>query len=405
MGRSTFAMQWGFALSVGVLCDAIMKLKETASGSPQPLSPSFLAAQRAPRISLQREHGLFMARLSFGDGHNLTALVDTGSGNLVVPSAYCSSVGCGSHRRFRPDEDPTAHLVVAGETSEVALSFGTGHLTGTSFEGRVCFEDATCGLMHFIVASLMSQEFKDYKFDGILGLGLPRQGAGKGFSVIGDLATQQALLAPEFVLSLRSSKDSVLILGSDRDCCCVASDTNSSKPSTSGLKVRGSSKDNASFVSRDCRRWHQLPVDAKHGEWAVHMDDVAIEGSRLGLCGTEGCRAVVDSGCGGIAAPRRLVQRLKDQLKIENCAYIGALPRIEFILGGRSFHVGPERYVEVSAVDPSHCRVLIDELDDDVSLRTFILGIPFMLDRDVWFDQGRMQIGLAPASTVSTTIA
>ncbi|CAK0832990.1 unnamed protein product, partial [Prorocentrum cordatum] len=72
---------------------------------------------------------------------------------------------------------------------------------------------------------------------------------------------------------------------------------------------------------------------------------------------------------------------------------IGALPLLQFALGDSAvFDVRPEHYVGVATTGPDGCRYNLQGVGD-TSTRTVVLGVPFLLDRDVAFDQGRMRVG------------
>lgn len=331
---------------------------------------------------LSLQHHLLLCEVKLGDGRSFKALVDTGSGNLVVPSADCSSPGCRGRRGFESDEDPDGNFL-AGAT-DLHLAFATGKLSGMGWHGKVCLGNV-CGQAGFLVAAWESPEFARFNFDAILGLGPPRQALRPEFSVISAFAQQTVMPEAAFMLSLRSHGNSSLMMGSTG--FFSSSDTH----------------------NRSLPPW--LAADARHGEWAVHLSDIALDGKASGACGKQGCRAVLDSGCGGIALPEPALKQLERRLKLRGCTQeaIQELPTLGFVLGnGHTYEVRPDRYVEFATVSESddldsdnhdsapHCRLLINPTGGD-STRTAILGLPFLLDRDIAFDQGRMRIGLADA--------
>lgn len=322
---------------------------------------------------------LFVASLKMGDGSNLDVLVDTGSGNLIVPSEKCDTAGCGSHRRFQPDGDASGHFL-GGDAADIHMSYVTGDLGGVGFEGRVCFSEA-CGTMRFIVATWESDDFASFKFDAILGLGPKRQSWAEGFNFVESLAQQSALQTATFALDLRNGDgDSSLVLGVE-----------GAPPGAAAQWAAASNSSSSNASLSGGVQW--LPADGDHGEWAVPLADVVLGGLRLGACGSGGCRAVLDSGCGGIALPGDVAQRVKSKLDISNCSAIGNLPQLGFIIGGRLFNVGPERYVEISKIDASHCRLLVHEHPEG-SETTAILGLPFLFDRRTIFDVTSMMVGV-----------
>jgi len=325
--------------------------------------PRFSASRRA--AALQYGQHFFTVDVVLGDGHTLAALVDTGSGSLAVSSGSCAALGCQGHKRFRPEEDESGHFLGAA-FSDMSLHFASGRISGSGFESRICMSDGSCGRTRFLVASWESSDFRSYRFDAVLGLGPPQQAIGEGFNILSAFVQQGVLPVPAFALSLRSQGNSTLTLGT----------TDAPEGTASQLQ------------------W--LPTDTVHGEWALILEDASLDGSAVGLCGGQTCRAVLDSGCPGIAVPERVARHLNAKLQLGDCSTLSQLPRLSFHVGNRSYEVGPERYVEVSKIDASKCRLLIQANAKDLT-RTVILGHPFLLDRYVVFDQGHMRIGLADA--------
>jgi hypothetical protein len=328
-------------------------------------------------VLLRLQQGLLVCDVSFGDGRILTTLLDTGSGNLAVPSAACSSDGCARGRGFKPEEDIDGHFLPG--VSDLHLSLASGHMDGSGFEGKVCLEE-TCGShVGFLLAASKSKEFQRYSFDGILGLGPPRQALVHGFNFIGSLVQEGILPKASFFLSLRSHDESRLTLGSVGPFDSGKGDTNSS-----------------------LAPW--MSADARHGEWAVPLNDIFVDGVALNSCGVEGCRAVLDTGCASLALPLHAFELLQEQLHLGDCSQeaIAELPTLGFLLGnGHAYELRPSRYVEFAdeatfsgnTRSAHRCR-LVFQPTGDMSGRTAILGLPFLLDRDVGFDQDRMRVAI-----------
>lgn len=311
---------------------------------------------------LQFDHHVFTCQVLLGDGHTFSALVDTGSGNLVVPGEACNTPACKRHQRFRPEEDDDGHFIRAA-SSEISLSYSTGHLTGNGFESRVCLDKEICGQAGFVVAAYESDDFKPFQFDGILGLGPPHQAAQEDFNIVGALARQGALGAPVFSLVIRASGISTLSFGGGED-------------------------------PGDAEAW--LPADSRHGEWAIPLADIVVDSTMQRLCpSSAGCRAILDSGCAGIAVPKEAAAKLTKALAASDCSSVSDLPTLGFAIGNRTYNVAPEQYVEVSESDPSRCRLRVQAIDDGEATRTVILGLPFLTGKRVTFDQGAMRIHIA----------
>lgn len=383
-----------FGAAASVAKSELLPIRAVTRG---PRHPSFLQVQRSslqgPTQPLLYETRLFMTSLKMGDGSYLNALVDTGSGNLVVPSSACSSDGCKDHQRFQPEGDHGGHFLGSG-FDDINMDYSTGHLTGSGFEGQVCFGDV-CGSMSFIVAATESDDFAHYKFDAVLGLGPKQQAFAEGFSFIDAFAQQGALQAQTFSLELRDGEGSLelAVPGAPTGAASTWPDSTMLSASNASDSSSGANASvfAATFAATGVTQW--LPVDGRHGEWALPMQDVTFGDEVLEAFGADGCRAVLDSGCGGIVLPAEVAQRVKSKLDISDCSTIGNLPPLGFVFNGRKYSVGPERYVEISKVDSSHCRLLIYEQPNGIE-NSAILGLPFLFDRRTVFDVGAMMVGI-----------
>jgi len=332
------------------------------------------AAAAAP---LRYGRHVFTCEVRLGDDQPpVAALVDTGSSNLVVPSDACISTGCRGHRHFKPQDDPSGHFL-GPELSDLTLRYASGHLGGSGFESRVCLGSSICGRGRFIVAAFESDDFLRFPFDGILGLGLPSQAAGPGFSLLDELARQGVIPSRSFALALRTDGNATLTFAPDAQAMYAAG------------------------VLPEALAWFE--ADARHGEWAVDVQNVRLGSQGLGdACdGPRRCRAAVDSGSAGIVLPGPLARAAQGQLSdLGDCSAdaLAALPSLTFTLsGGHVFEVPPVHYVEISPVDPSRCRLLIQAMDsNDVVSRTIILGQAFLLERYAVFNQSGPKVGLAP---------
>lgn len=334
-----------------------------------------------PSEFLRYETYLFTAMLKMGDGSDLNVLVDTGSGDLVVASSACSTVGCGHHRRFKPTRDRHGYFLGANPV-DIHLSYATGDILGEGFEGQVCFAE-TCGSTSFVVASWESGNFARYKFDAVLGLGPKQRSFAKGFNLIDAFARQGALQAPTFSLDLCSG-------------LCKSSLRFGVQGAPSGVVALSANESITSLADATYpiveSSVHWLPVGKDSSEWAIPMMDIALNSMRLNACGAKECLAVLDSGCGGIALPAAVAKRVKSILHVANCSALADLPRLDFLIRGKTYTVRPERYMKVSKANASRCWPLIYEQPEDV-VGTVVLGLPFLFGRLTTFDAGSMMVG------------
>lgn len=418
-----------------------------------------------------------LAEIRLGDGQVFVALVDTGSGSLAVASADCSSRGCEGHRRFRPQDDESGrflskeasdvHISYAGVQlsgsgfeSRVCLGDACGRAgfvvaawESDAFRGLDF--DAILGLGpprqavargFNILEAMVSQGslpraafVLQLRSQGNSSLALGTVGAfDSGAASFSSSAASGSVTSGGHAISGGPSSTVAFEIGtaSSASDSGSASDTDASLEDAVGGGAAGdSSPDSDTSVSianssgafgSDASSedgfsggaavgWpgSWLPADARHGEWAVHLQDVAIDLGMTGACAkVGGCRAILDSGCPNILLPAHAFDLVRQRLTPNDCslAAIQALPGLRFFLGGESvagqgagkpavaaYEIGPERYVEVSRTDPSRCRLLVEAAEG--STRTVVLGLPFLLDRDVAFDQDRMLVAVAGASS------
>eukprot|EP00746_Dinoflagellata_sp_MGD_P034522 gnl/MRDRNA2_/MRDRNA2_18243_c0_seq1.p1 gnl/MRDRNA2_/MRDRNA2_18243_c0~~gnl/MRDRNA2_/MRDRNA2_18243_c0_seq1.p1 ORF type:complete len:383 (+),score=49.74 gnl/MRDRNA2_/MRDRNA2_18243_c0_seq1:61-1209(+) len=365
-----------FAVDAAYARASAFRLGQKPHGGPVTVLLSHFDDGESPYVgmkteSLQNSGHVFIGDVVLGGDQKLSMLFDTGSGNLVVPAKTCVSDGCEGHHRFRPEDSSSGHFDIG--KGSIELSFSTGKIAGNGFQDSVCIQGA-CGPAHFVVASVLSDEFKGYHFDGILGLGPPDQALGPGYNVINALVQAGALPKAMFALALQPGHDgSVATLGG---------------------------YDPSAIKAGSTMQW--LPVRWHRSEWAIPVNDVSVAGERIHACVANRCRAVIDSGCAGIVLPQQAARRLHEQFQIPSssvfdCGNISALPPLSIMIGNSTYTIGPEAYVEVSKVDSSKCRTLIHQVDD-FSTRSVVLGHPFFFNHYVVFDQENLQIGIAPST-------
>eukprot|EP00913_Durusdinium_trenchii_P011484 g10782.t2 len=99
------------------------------------------ATARPVTLPLQgcTEHGLTESPVFYGEvkvgeeRRTFRVLFDTGSSNLWLPSAQCSSAPCDIHQRFVPSRP-----LPEGEVPGLAMSFATGQMVGFAVNDSMC---------------------------------------------------------------------------------------------------------------------------------------------------------------------------------------------------------------------------------------------------------------------------
>merc|ERR1740129_1905403 len=126
---------------------------------------------------------------------------DTGSGHVILPSTECRTEGCASHRRYNMNLSGSAvpiNLdgvpVPAGELCDrVTIGFGTGSVKGEFVREAVCLGPAVparnetraqpcVDAFTVMTVEMSAQPFKNFGFDGIIGLGLQTLSLSDDFS-------------------------------------------------------------------------------------------------------------------------------------------------------------------------------------------------------------------------------
>jgi len=326
------------------------------------------------RVPLQFSKNSYYCQASLGDdGQQMSLLIDTGSGNLIVPSAGCSSPSCQQHRRFDASSSGVRRMDT-GQGGEKRIHFGSGDVSVEAFEGRVCLGETVCDEAgRIVLADSESDDFSKFDFDGLLGLGLPPLALDQKFSLVGALTSRGVLSAPVFALSLRARGEaSELILG--------GWDSSHIPP------------------GKDLLWLDVVPTsDGIQTLWQVDLQKLEV-GSNAINC--DDCKANFDSGTGTIALPPAVLKAVKSQIGDLDCAKVDSLPMLEFHLGGSNFELQPHEYVEFSRKDPSRCRLSITPYEDDLQ-QTVLLGQPFMRRYYTVFDQRGPRIGLAAAARIT----
>lgn len=344
------------------------------------------------RVQLQEQRHIYSGPLRLGrQDQVLTVVFDTGSANLVVPSASCESRGChGRDDRHLFDSRASSSGTFVSSSGEstnydnarhFALTFASGKASGVAFEDSVCLGWTESGAMgicakqaKFLLAEWESDDFVDFDFDGILGLAPDGPlSAGAGFSIVDELVSEGVLSQRLFAFYLS------------------ADDDDASEVSFGGYDT-GRVRDNLTW----------LKVNAGKGSWEVPVHDISVNGTHQGLRQCTAflgrCVAVLDTGCSGIGLPKGMAGDLATQIGFKGDRFQCAdpaivLPNIGFVLDGHNFELSPKDYVEVSPKDPESCRLRFDDVSD--SKYSFLLGHPFLQRYYSIYDQDKLQVGLS----------
>jgi len=362
-------------------------------------------------------------------GKPFSVVFDTGSGHLILPSTWCHTAACKAHRRYKRSASKTAvdidydgKPVGAGdERDQLTVSFGTGEVNGVFVEDEVCLGDRTvnksqyevavpdqgmadgCLRMRLLAAVEMSDDpFRDFAFDGVLGLGLP------GLSD-----------APEFNFMHMVAQ---------------ASGSNAEKPHTFAVFLAGHNQETSELTlgGYEPERFHDKlgwsPVyKPEIGQWMLEVKSLRVGGERVQFC-NEGCRAIVDTGTSLIAVPSEVLPELYESLmhpasEVMTCD--GPGPLLEIELEGATLNLEPRDYAHVTTKrslwehaqkklpkfmrdqdfeeegnEPEMCKAMLMALDvpEPVGPKIIILGEPVLRRYYTVYEHGpQPRVGFALA--------
>jgi len=266
---------------------------------------------------------------------------DTGSGHVVLPSQECHSESCLVHRRYDMNASSSAtainadgSTVPAGELcDQVKIGFGTGSVTGEFVRDTVClgsasaggaqWRDRMCVETNIVTAVEMSTTpFKNFGFDGIMGLGLQVLALSPEFSIFNMLTKGDQLGAPHFGVFL----------------------TDGENGETSEIAIGGHNPTRL----QETLSWSPV-AKPELGYWLVDITAFRIDGVEMDFCKDGSCRGVMDTGTShlGVPAPHdKAVAELltRDAGDLSDCREVHA-PVVEIEIKGLNITLDPENYM------------------------------------------------------------
>jgi len=298
-------------------------------------------------------------------------IFDTGSGNLIVPAAECTTPGCVPHKKYDSKASSTYSFVTNEKMeSSSEITFGTGQVSGNFVKDKLCIGDSLCLDADFIAADMMSTEpFQEIPFDGIMGLGFKDLSMGNGFNIVDDLNTNGG--CKQFSFFVSDDDDSEVTFGGYR----------------------------ADRLASDIV-W--APVNVQSW-WQVAIDDITFNNVPKKLCDGE-CQVAVDTGTSMLAGPSDLVDKLTSMVDAkEDCSNFGLLPKLGFQIGDYVLNLKPDDYMDKSR---SGCSISFMALDvPPPKGPVFIFGDPFLRRFVTIYDRTKPAVGFAVAKRADSSSA
>mmetsp|Transcript_86062 Transcript_86062/g.156791 ORF Transcript_86062/g.156791 Transcript_86062/m.156791 type:complete len:531 (-) Transcript_86062:47-1639(-) len=273
---------------------------------------------------------------------------DTGSGHLVLPSAECGSEACKVHKQYNQKLSSSAIPINAnGATVQpgkpcdhVTIAYGTGTVKGEFVRDNVCLSHATDGdasvadeerqwdhkpcieLQAVMAIEMSTVPFKNFGFDGIMGMGLSSLALSPQFSFFQQLTQSGKIKEPHFGVFLTDGEDGY----------------------QSEIAIGGHNAD------RVMTPLSWTPVaKADLGYWQGNIIAVRVGGKTLDICQDGTCHGVMDTGTSHLGIPTPYDKEIMEMLtapagEMLDCR-LADLPTLEIELPGVNITLHPDTYM------------------------------------------------------------
>jgi len=286
---------------------------------------------------------------------------------LWVTSSLCKSYACASHPSYNRAKSSDFKKVGLG----VKVTFGTGRIAGQINQDTFTLGNMKIPKQKF--GEILREEgsvFQAGKFSGILGLAYPKMAA-YGIVPVFDNIINNTLLKKNimaFYYTTNESADGEITLG---------------------------------YIdpNRFTGKIAYYPVIDKF-YWTIKLDDIKLGDKSLGLCPSDGCRAIVDTGTSLITGPSRDLGKLLKAITVENdCQNYDSSEPLVFVFGGDEYKLDVKDYIlKKEAGGRNFCRAMMMPLDVPFPHGpAWILGDVFMQKFYTIFDRDRNSVGFALA--------
>lgn len=331
-----------------------------------------------------RENHLFGSLYVGVPAQKFDVAFDTGSGNLIIPSAICQTAACLAHRRYDRELSGKAQEIASlddlstapkptGPRDTIELTVGAGNAIGQLTSDRVCLGEggSICAQTAFVEATSMSDEpFGVLPYDGVLGLGMPGVSIRKRFNFLGNLAENGVMELDRFAVWLAADgdeEDSEIVFGALDEARIGAGDV----------------------------MWQRV-ARPELGLWQLEMKDIALDHSSMNACSTNRCWAALDTSTEVVGGPREIMDALITDLNIQtDCSNYDQLPLLGFVFDEFVLNLEPSDYVKRSHRGCFHQLAAIDVPPPHGPI--FLLGEPFLRRYYAVFDRPTLKIGIALA--------
>ncbi|KAM4698966.1 gastricsin-like [Discoglossus pictus] len=304
---------------------------------------------------------------------NFLVLFDTGSSNLWVPSAYCTSSACTNHHTFKPSQSST----YTSNGQRFTMGYGGGNVassvTGVFGYDTVNVQGISIPNQEIgLTITEPSGNFYYSPFDGILGLAYPGLSVGGATTVMQGMLQNNLLTQPIMGIYLGSQNGEIVFGGVDTN------------------------------LYSGQINW--IPL-SQQLYWQIGLQEFSINGQATGWC-SQGCQAIVDTGTTQLNIPAPYMGQLLPYLGIQqtqnggypvNCNNIQNMPTLSFTLNGVAFPLSPSAYI-IQENGYCYANFLSISLPAQNGDPLWILGDVFLREYYSVYDFGNSRVGFAPVA-------
>ncbi|KAK3946387.1 aspartic peptidase domain-containing protein [Diplogelasinospora grovesii] len=308
----------------------------------------------------------YFIQAGFGSSQKpLYMLLDSGAGTTWVMGSTCQSAACTMHNTFGPADSKT----LQPSTKSFSIAYGSGSVSGQLAQDDISVAGMKVG-MSFGIASVTSDDFTHFPFDGILGLSMST-GATDNFMQV--LKADKTLKANVFGITLNRNSDG----GNPGEVTFGAVDPSKYTGDISYTTVSSTAG----------------------GDWAVPMDDMGYDSKAAGITGR---LAYIDTGTSYVFGPASDVAAIHKLIpgaaSTDGVTY--SVPcdskDITISFSGVKYTVSSEDWLSGSG---SSCRSNI--YGHEVVQGAWLLGDLFLKNVYSVFDADQTRIGFAAKAAVS----
>lgn len=301
-------------------------------------------------------------------------LIDSGASTTWVMGKTCTDSPCTHHNTFGQDDSTT----YVKTSKKFKVTYGTGEVNGSWVKDTVEFAGFKLPL-EFGVGDKVSDNFKSYPMDGILGLAEVPGTDQPGF--LANLISQGLLKEPIFGVNIHRSADGT----------------------NDGTIVFGNI-DNSKFTGAIT----YAPLNPQHkGMWMITAGDAGFDGKKGGLAGK---KVIIDTGtsyCFIPPADAKMFYSTFPDAKVSSDGTFYTVPcdtttPAQFTFGGVTYEVSAKDWVG-GKVEGGRCTSNIFSRDatgnENNKIDAWLMGDTFLKNVYTVFDIGQQRIGesFAPA--------